>query len=181
MRRYADDVKRLLKNKQDEAREINKELEEGVYAATADPQQKFVPPGPQEVPPYLNFAPLDNALDALARSAQAYHKALEQANAGSGVKLAGASLRSVNALLRESERKLTEAAGLPGRPWYQHQIYAPGVYTGYGVKTLPAIREPIEQKKWKMAEAGIAETGIILSEEAALIEAAAAALEREMK
>ena len=181
VRRYADDVKRLLKNKQDEAREINKELEEGVYAATADPQQKFVPPGPQEVPPYLNFAPLDNALDALARSAQAYHKALEQANAGSGVKLAGASLSSVNALLRESERKLTEAAGLPGRPWYQHQIYAPGVYTGYGVKTLPAIREPIEQKKWEMAEAGIAETGKILSEEAALIETAAAALQREIK
>ena len=179
--RYTDDLKKLLKNKQEEARERNKEIEEGVYTATADPQKSYVPPGPEEVPPYLNFAPLDNAADALSRSAQAYRKALEQAGAGRGAKLDGASLGAVNALLRESERKLTDPDGLPGRPWYKHQIYAPGSYTGYGVKTLPAIREPIEQKKWAQAEEGIAKASKILAGEAALVDAAAAELGRSTK
>jgi N-acetylated-alpha-linked acidic dipeptidase len=181
VRHYTDDLKKLLKNKQEEARERNKEIEEGVYTATADPQKSFVPPGPEEVPPYLNFAPLDNAAEALSRSAQTYRKALEQAGAGRGAKLDAAPLGAVNALLRESERKLTDPDGLPGRPWYKHQIYAPGSYTGYGVKTLPAIREPIEQKKWAQAEAGIAKAGKILAGEAALVDAAAVELERSTK
>jgi len=126
----------------------------------------------------LNFAPLDNALDALTQSAQRYTKALETANANGGAVLAGASLSAVNALLIQSERKLTSAEGLPGRPWYRHEIYAPGVYTGYGVKTMPAIRESIEQKKWKLADEGIVEVGRVLTAEAALINSAAEGLDK---
>ena len=179
--RYTDDLKRLLKSKQDEVREQNKEIEEGVFTATADPQKTFVPPKPEEVPPYLNFAPLENATDALTQSAQRYQKALEKANANGGVALASAPLSPLNALLVQSERKLTSPEGLPGRPWYKHEIYAPGVYTGYGVKTMPAVREPIEQKKWKQADEGIIEVGRILAAEAALINSAAAELEKAIK
>jgi N-acetylated-alpha-linked acidic dipeptidase len=179
--RYTDDLKRLLKSKQDEVREQNKEIEEGVFTATADPQKTFVPPKPEEVPPYLNFAPLENATDALTQSAQRYQKALEKANANGGVALASAPLSPLNALLVQSERKLTNPEGLPGRPWYKHEIYAPGVYTGYGVKTMPAVREPIEQKKWKQADEGIIEVGRILAAEAALINSAAAELEKAIK
>jgi N-acetylated-alpha-linked acidic dipeptidase len=181
MHKYVDDLKKLLKTKQDEARELNKEIEEGVFTATADPKKTFVPPKPEEVPPYLNFAPLENAADALTQSAQRYRKAVDKANANSGAVLAGASLSSLNTLLIQSERKLTNPAGLPGRPWYKHEIYAPGVYTGYGVKTMPAVRESIEQKKWKAADEGIVEVSRILAGEAALINAAAAELEKITK
>jgi N-acetylated-alpha-linked acidic dipeptidase len=179
--KYTDDVKRLLKSKQDEVREQNKEIEEGVFTATADPQKTFVPPKPEEVPPYLNFAPLENATDALTQSAQRYRKAVEKANANGGAALASAALSPLNALLVQSERKLTSPEGLPGRPWYKHEIYAPGVYTGYGVKTMPAVRESIEQKKWKQADEGIIEVGRILAAEAALINSAAAELEKAIK
>ncbi len=151
---YTDDLKKLLKSKQDEVQEQNKEIEEGVFTATAYPQKTFVPPKPEEVPPDLNFAPLENAMDALAKSAQSYRKAVEKASANGGAALAGAPLSPINALLVQSERKLTNPAGLPGRPWYKHEIYAPGVYTGYGVKTMPAVRESIEQKKWKKLTKG---------------------------
>jgi N-acetylated-alpha-linked acidic dipeptidase len=129
----------------------------------------------------LNFAPLENATDALTQSAQRYRKALEKANANGGAALASAPLSPLNALLVQSERKLTNPEGLPGRPWYKHEIYAPGVYTGYGVKTMPAVREPIEQKKWKQADEGIIEVGRILAAEAALINSAAAELEKAIK
>jgi N-acetylated-alpha-linked acidic dipeptidase len=175
--RYGDDLKKLLRTKQDEARELNKEIDEGVFTAASDPTKTFVPPAREEVPPYLNFAPLDNATDALAQSAQRYTKALQKANANGGAVLAGASLRSLNALLIQSERKLTSAEGLPGRAWYKHEIYAPGVYTGYGVKTMPAIRESIEQKKWKLADEGIVDVGKVLAAETALINQAAEELE----
>jgi len=176
--RYGDDLKKLLTNKQEETRERNKEIEEGVFTATSDPQKTFVPPGPEEVPPYLNFAPLDNAMGALTQSAQRYAKALEKATANGGAVLNNASLGALNELLIQSERKLISAEGLPGRPWYRHEIYAPGVYTGYGAKTMPAIRESIEQKKWKLADEGIVEVGKVLNAEAELVNQAAEGLEK---
>jgi N-acetylated-alpha-linked acidic dipeptidase len=181
MYRYTDELKKLLKSKHDEVQEHNKEIEEGVFTATADPQKSFVPPKPEEVPPYLNFAPLENATDALTQSAQRYRKAVEKANAHDGAALADAQLSSLNALLIQSERKLTSPEGLPGRPWYKHEIYAPGVYTGYGVKTMPAVRESIEQKKWKQADEEIITVGRTLAAEAALINSAAAELEKAIE
>jgi N-acetylated-alpha-linked acidic dipeptidase len=178
LRKYRDDLKKLVKTKQDEARERNRQIEEGVFTATADPKKVFVPPSPEEVPPYLNFAPLDNALDLLTRSAERYQKAWTRAHENGGAALARASLRTVNAKLIESERKLTSPEGLPGRPWFKHQIYAPGAYTGYGVKTIPGVREAIEQKKWKEADEQIARVGKILEAEAALIASAAIELQK---
>ena len=124
------------------------------------------------MPPFLSFAPIENGVEALARSADRYEKALAKAALGR------ASSQAVNQKLIESERRLTDPAGLPGRPWFKHQIYAPGVYTGYGVKTIPAVREAIEQKRWAEAETQIARVGRVLAAEAALIDAAAAELEK---
>jgi N-acetylated-alpha-linked acidic dipeptidase len=124
---------------------------------------------------------LDNAIGALGRSATEYRKALEKINANGGsaitaVSLSMASLSEVNKLLIESERKLTNTEGLPNRPWFKHQIYAPGFYTGYTAKTMPAVREAIEQKQWKQADAGIVVVARVLQDEAELISAAAAKL-----
>ena len=176
--KYSDELQKLLKQKQDEITEQNKELQDGDLVANADPKKRYVPPVFEEVPPHLNFAPLLNASDSLTRSAEHYQKALEAATKNGGLTLGQASIQSLNAKLIQSERKLASADGLPGRPWFKHMIYAPGFYTGYGVKTIPGVREAIEQKKWKEAEQQIAIVGTILQDESVLIDAAAAELER---
>jgi N-acetylated-alpha-linked acidic dipeptidase len=119
---------------------------------------------------------MENATDALTKSAADYRKALEQANSNGGAALASASLAEVNKLLIESERKLTNSEGLPNRPWFKHQLYAPGFYTGYAAKTVPAVREAIEQKQWKQADEAIVVVGHVLQGEAELISSAAAKL-----
>jgi len=91
------------------------------------------------------------------------------------------SVDKVNALLMQSERKLTTSEGLPRRPWYRHQIYAAGYYTGYGAKTLPGVREAIEQKNWKQADAEIGVLGRVLQNEATLIDSAAAELKTAVR
>jgi len=174
--RYVDELEKLAKKKRDDAVERNRELDEGMFAATADPTKKSVPPPRLTVPPYLNFAPLKNSLEALKASAQKYEAALTHAQADGGAMLSKAS--SVNLKLVATERALTLTEGLPDRPWFQHQIYAPGFYTGYGVKTMPAVREAIEQDKWPLAEQSIESLGKVLTNEATAIDAATAELEK---
>src|SRR2546427_8366223 len=178
LRKYMGELEKLANDQREEIRERNKEAEEGVFTATSDPKKTFVPPAPQDVPPYLNFAPLRNALDALERSVERFHKALATTQKDGGEVLARASLETVNQKLLLSERTLTRAEGLPGRPWFKQQGYAPGFYTGYGVKTIPAVREAIEQKQWKEADAAIVRVGKVLLDEAAVIDLAGAELER---
>jgi N-acetylated-alpha-linked acidic dipeptidase len=173
---YVKELKALSQKMRDEITERNREIEEGVFSATNDPKTPLVAPLTETVPTHLNFAPLDDALDALARSAAEYHKALEHANANGGSALASTSLADVNRLLIESERKLTNTEGLPNRPWFKHQIYAPGFYTGYAVKTIPAVREAIELKQWKQADTAIVVVAQVLQDEATLISSAASKL-----
>ncbi|MBI3661424.1 MAG: M28 family peptidase [Acidobacteria bacterium] len=176
--RYADEIKRMHTTQREQILERNRQIEEGVFRATLDPKEPEVLPQPEPVPPHLNFAPLDNALEALHRAAERYEKTLAKAREIGGAALARASVREVNALLMQSERKLTHNDGLPGRPWFRHMVYAPGFYTGYGVKTIPGVREAIEQKKWKEADEQIARIGKILEDEAALIDNAAKELDK---
>jgi len=181
VRRYTEELKTLLKEKQEGILERNRQLDEGLYRAIADPKKTLVPPPREVVPPYLNFAPLENAVGRLARSSETYDQALREAHENGGAKLRRATLQKVNALLIESERRLTSDEGLPGRPWFKHQIYAPGFYTGYAVKTLPAAREAIEQKKWLEAEIEIARIAKTLEAEAQLIDSAAEELNRALR
>src|SRR5262249_23335970 len=144
--KYSDELKTLLKNKQDEIRDRNQDLENGVYSAVSDPRRPTLAPPKEEVPPFLNFAPLDNALNALDRSAQRYSKAVKAFTGGNA---SAPSLPAINVKLLLAERKLTNSGGLPRRSWYRHLIYAPGFYTGYGAKTLPGVREGIEEKRYQ--------------------------------
>jgi len=169
---YVDELEKLWKTKSDEIKERNRELEEGVYVAIADPKKTLVAPKVEEVPPFLNFAPLRNAQEKLQRSTEHFTKAVEKLNLGQK------PLDALNRKLAVAERALTLPDGLPGRPWFQHQIYAPGMYTGYGVKTIPGVREAIEQKNWKQADEQIARAGGVLEKEAAVIEEIAAEMER---
>ena len=121
---------------------------------------------------------MENAGEALARSADRYHKALVQKQGALG-EIQSAELAALNTKLIESERKLTNEEGLPRRPWFKHLLYAPGIYSGYGVKTVPSVREGIEQKRYAEAEQEIARVAKALQDEAALIEAAAQLLEQK--
>jgi N-acetylated-alpha-linked acidic dipeptidase len=177
VQKYTKDLEKLLAGKQDEIRERNKELEEGVFKATLDPRRPTVAPPKEEVPPHLNFAPMQNAGEALARSAEHYRKALAQKQSVLSETQAE-SLGALNRRLIESERKLCNDDGLPRRSWYKHLIYAPGVYTGYDVKTIPGVREGIEQKKYGEADQEIARVAKALQDEASLVESAAQLLEQ---
>jgi len=177
VRLYTKECQELLKKQQDDTRERNLELKEGVFHATNDPQRPVLAPKEEAVPPFLNFAPLDNAVEALNRSADRYRKALAKARTDGSLFSKPDALRPINAALRESEQHLLDAAGLPHRPWYRHMIYAPGLYTGYGVKTLPGVREGIEQKQWQEAESEIARLAGVLNGDATFIDAAAQKIE----
>jgi len=173
---YVDDLKHLADGSAEAARERNAQLREGVFAATSDPRDPTIAPPRDTVPPHFNFAPLDNSVDALSRSADRFAAALAKAWAR-GDDIPAATLLRVNAILLRSERSLTDARGLPGRPWYVHQLYAPGYYTGYGVKTMPGVREAIEQKKFAELDDDVTRVAAALHAEAALIDQASAELE----
>ena len=178
VRTYAKECEEQLKKQQDEVRERNLELKEGVFRATADPKHPVHSPKDEAVAPFLNFAPLQNAIEALTHSAEHYRRAVAKARADSSLFVSPAALRPINAALRESEQHLLDATGLPHRPWYRHMIYAPGLYTGYGVKTLPGVREGIEQKQWEEAEGEIIRLGHVLTADAAFIDNAARQVEQ---
>jgi N-acetylated-alpha-linked acidic dipeptidase len=170
---YVRELKKFAKDQQEEIKERNLKIEEGAFTASADPKEKYVAPKKEPVPPYLNFAPLENAVESIMRSAQEYSKALTKANEHGGAALAGSSSGEINRMLIQSERKLTTPQGIPGRQGYHHELYAPGEYTGYEAKAIPAVREAMEQKHWKLAEDGILRVANLLSDEAALISSAA--------
>jgi N-acetylated-alpha-linked acidic dipeptidase len=173
---YVREVEKFADKQREEIQETNQKLAEGMYEATADPRYSWVTPKKEEVPPHLNFAPLDNAVESLERSSAEYQKALDRVSANGGAALASASVKEVNEMLIQCEHKLTTPEGLPGRFWYKHELYAPGVYTGYAAKAIPAVREGLEQKKWKEAEESAARVAKVLESEAQLISAAAAKL-----
>jgi N-acetylated-alpha-linked acidic dipeptidase len=181
IRRYIDEVQKLAKDKRDQIVERNRRIDEGLFAATMDPRFPEVAPPSEAVPPFLNFAPLENGFAALQRTTELYDKALAQAMENDGAALARAALKDANDKLAAVERALTLNEGLPNRPWFKHQIYAPGFYTGYDVKTLPAVREAIEQKDWKLAGEEIVKVGKVLESAGEAIEGAAAELTRAVK
>jgi len=176
--RYVSELKKQLEAMQNQIKERNQEITEGVFSATSDPKHPLVPPATEEVPPYLNFAPLDNAVDALSRSADHYDKAAERISQAF-VPPSQEALKAINGKLMLTERALTHAEGLPGRPWFKHLVYAPGAYTGYGVKTLPGVREAIELKRWKEAEKEIVRVATALQNEANIIESVARDLDAQ--
>jgi N-acetylated-alpha-linked acidic dipeptidase len=171
---YVRELQALLKEQQDSVRERNRQIEEGVFEAVADPRRPEKAPAVETVAPAINFAPLENAANGLTRAADRYKKALDSARG----KVSPETIAAVNARLIQSERQLIDPDGLPKRPWYRHLLYAPGYYTGYAVKTMPGVREALEQKTYAEAEHEVVRVARALERGAALIDAAAADLEK---
>lgn len=171
---YIGELKDLRTTVADKIAETNTERDEGVFRATDDPRAPLKAPRAEAPAPALNFAPMDNASDQLTRAAKRYETIYAAALAG------GASreqFAKANAILMASDQMLLGPTGLPLRPWYRHLLYAPGLYTGYGVKTVPGVREAIELHRWAEADAQIGLAAAALEREAELVSRASAALD----
>jgi N-acetylated-alpha-linked acidic dipeptidase len=171
--KYEAELEKLLKDKQDEFTERNLELEEGVFTAIADPRKPSVPPPAETVPPYMNFSPMKNAIELLKKSSERYSKVLSDWHSKGSPALSEQSLQLVNADLLKISRLFLNEKGLPERPWFKNQVYAPGAYTGYGAKPIAAVREYMDAKKWKEADAQIPQVAQVLENVAAGINKAA--------
>jgi N-acetylated-alpha-linked acidic dipeptidase len=173
--RYIADLVKQTDTQREATETHNKLVDDDRFRLAADPREKFIPPTRKEPVPHLNFAPLLNAGKSLKDGAAAFHKALEQFHTANRL-LGTGETEQLNQLIYQTERALIHEAGLPRRPWFRHQIYAPGFYTGYGVKTIPGVREGIEERKWVEAQEQIGHTAAALQRLATQIESAAALL-----
>jgi N-acetylated-alpha-linked acidic dipeptidase len=169
---YLSEVKKLATDKKEAQVAQAGLLKDRVFALTADPTKSSGLPTAFEPVPALDFAPMDAAVDKLKASAKAYDEAL--AKNGSG--LSGDRLAHLQALMLDIDQTLAPDVGLPGRPWFKNVIYAPGTLTGYGAKTLPAIREGIEQQRFSDAAAYIKITADALNAYSARLDQATAVL-----
>jgi N-acetylated-alpha-linked acidic dipeptidase len=143
---YSDELIALVKNEREATEIENKIIKSGDYKIGEDPTKKFISPMAKSEAPYLDFSPLQNALEQLKQSTDSLKNIYNDNIKNDKVTAA------FNEALYRAEQQLLNEAGLPRRSWYKHTIYAPGFYTGYGVKTMPGIREAIEQRNWKEAQ-----------------------------
>jgi N-acetylated-alpha-linked acidic dipeptidase len=166
-----DELKKLVDTQREHAEVLNRLLDQGAFALSDDPTISSGPPDREVAPPKVDFAPLDAAVARLRASATAYDRA-------AAAPVAPERAAAANRLLQSVEQDLTDARGLPGRPWYRHLIYAPGLLTGYGAKTLPGVREAIEGRRWAEAGEFITRTASALDLVSAKLDSASAALGR---
>jgi N-acetylated-alpha-linked acidic dipeptidase len=146
---YSLELQTMISNLR-ETTSINNEIIRKKYLVlAADSAKRFIPPSSKQEVPYIDFSPLENAITSLGKAAD--HAFEIMSNKEMNVK----ETDSQNRLLYRAEQELLLEKGLPLRPWYKHVLYAPGFYTGYAVKTLPGIRESIEQRNFYQAESEI--------------------------
>lgn len=162
---YNLELKSLVKSLQDDAETRKRNIDLSLYTLTDDPKNPVHAPGPLIPPPAMNFAALDDSIAALGRAAADF----SQAEAKMAT-LSPEKRKALNAELALAERKLTSEQGLPRRPWVKHVLYAPGTYTGYGAKTMPGVREALEQGRFQEAQEQIAVVAKALQDEAAFID-----------
>jgi N-acetylated-alpha-linked acidic dipeptidase len=174
---YVEELHKLTEDKRKSAEELGRLLDQNVFTLTADPTRVVLPPAREPAVPFLNFAALDNIVLQLKTSAKAYDAAYAKLETGE-VKLTAAQIDELNGLLQGMEQTLTAARGLPGREWFKHLIYAPGMLTGYGVKTLPGVRESIESNQWAVANEYSAVTASALNAYCARLDRATAVLKK---
>ena len=179
--KYESELEKLLKDKQDEFTERNLELQEGVFTAISDPHKPSGPPPAEIVPPYINFAPMKNAIDLFKKSAERYSKAVAAWQAKGWPAIPAQALDAVNHDLMMVPRQFLNDKGLPERPWFKNQIYAPGAYTGYGAKPVAAVREYMDEKKWKEAEAQVPQVAQAIENAAAAVDKGATDLENAIR
>ncbi|MBA3895978.1 MAG: M28 family peptidase [Sphingomonadaceae bacterium] len=156
--RYVSEVKKLAADQREKDRALRDLTRDDVFKLASHPEDPTIAPEGKGVTPLIDMLAIEDASDRLARSAHAADAVLERMPT-----LAMAAQVRMLALLRDIDQLLLDHAGLPGRPWYRNLIYAPGTLTGYGAKTLPGVREAIEQRRFADATAYVARTAAVLN------------------
>jgi N-acetylated-alpha-linked acidic dipeptidase len=170
---YLGEVKKLADDRREEDRKREKLLRDGAFALASDPLKPVGPAAVEARTPHIELAALEDAVDRLKAAATAY----DDAYADKGAKLAPAAREKLNAQLRDIDQLLLDDRGLPDRPWYRNLVYAPGRFTGYGAKTLPGVREAIEERRFDDANVYAGRTAKVLNDYAARLDAARATIE----
>ena len=173
--KYVDQLQKLTDGTREHNDQQRKLAGADAFTLAANPAVTYVPPKAAQPVPYIDFAPLQNALVKLKASAAAYDAAFAAASERD-FKLASGSRSGLDKQLQGLEQDLQYANGLPGRPWFKHMMYAPGLYTGYGAKTLPGVREAIDQEQWDTATQYIAIDAEVLNKYSAELDKATALL-----
>jgi N-acetylated-alpha-linked acidic dipeptidase len=164
---YLDEVKKLADRKREDQLAQAKAIAANAFKLSDDPTLSSGPPSPLKAVPYFNLAPIENAVTRLKASAKAYDSAL----AAKGAALPAAKKSRLVELAGRTEQALVMEPGLPGgRGWYKNMIYAPGRLTGYGAKTLPGVREAIEDERWSDVDTYAAMIGKALTAYAGLLD-----------
>jgi N-acetylated-alpha-linked acidic dipeptidase len=154
---YLGEVMKLADDQRDKDRALAHLRNEGDFKLAAAPYDPLVAPPDRGITPLIDMLPLQNAVDHLKLAASAADDMLAREN-----KLPPATQARINAALANIDQLLVDPQGLPGRPWYKNLVYAPGTLTGYGAKTLPGVREAIEQRRWEDARAYVVRTAKVL-------------------
>jgi N-acetylated-alpha-linked acidic dipeptidase len=147
---YVTEIKTALETSRAETEMQTAMLKDKIFELAKDPTKQYANPKPKETVPFLNFSSLENALVQLKTASEEFKKLSAKTT-----QLSAEQQKQLNNILYKAEQHLIQPNGLPRRSWYKHQIYAPGFYTGYGVKTIPGVREAIEQRNWKEAQENI--------------------------
>jgi N-acetylated-alpha-linked acidic dipeptidase len=167
VRTYDEELQLLVKKKREDIAERNREIADGLFAAVNDPRHPLVAPRVQPMPPAIELTPISRAIEVMARQAALF----DEARAAAVKKnLPPSALAEIDVRIAKSEQQLLDAAGLLHRDWFKHLLYAPGYYTGYGVKTLPGVREAIEQGQYESLPGEIARVAKALEREAAWLD-----------
>ncbi len=166
---YVDELKKLVADMRTRTETTGKLVKSRAFDLASDPERPTLAPPVEDLPPKIDFGPLDTAEARLKASAKAYDEALAKAGA-----LPAAKRGALNAELQHIDQTLLDPEGLPGRPWFRNLAYAPGVLTGYGAKTLPGVREALESRRWAEAQTYIGRTAKALDTYAERLDSAAA-------
>ena len=162
---YVTELQSSLDQMRETTALTNQLLKTNAFTYAEDTAHPLLPPPAHKAVPYLDFSPLQNALNDLDQAVNRLSDTLSKAHLG------GDREKEVNEALYRAEQQLLSDNGLPRRPWYRHIIYAPGFYTGYGVKTMPGIREAIEQRNFTEAQQQIGVDAAVLKKFAAYLAA----------
>jgi N-acetylated-alpha-linked acidic dipeptidase len=176
--KYVREVVKLTDKMREDTDRLNRTIDEGTFRLALDPTKSLTAPKREDPVPHIAFADLHNAMEILKVSVGDYQQALDRLDRQA---LNRNERDKLSRLIYQSERKLTRDQGLPRRPWYKHYIYAPGFYTGYGVKTLPGIREAIEERKWQEADEQVRITAGVLKGFASQIDKATQLIGKQTK
>jgi N-acetylated-alpha-linked acidic dipeptidase len=169
---YDDELKKMLGAMRERGATEARLRASDAYRHATDPLDPVAAPSDEGPVPALDFGALDHAIDRLKTSAHAYDDAFAAKAAG----LSPKARARLTASLQSIEQSMLDNEGLPGRPWFRNMVYAPGVLTGYGAKTLPAVREAIEGRRWDEAQRYIPITAKAVEAYAARLDAATAIL-----